>query len=223
MFDDDETEITKGEINSKFDSLIKMFLNFIFLWQSSFRVSDVGIDLLLKFLSLFMVTLAIICPINSLRELASQLPKSVSAGRKIIGTNADIFTKFVCCRACTSIYPIDECKSKLPDGQWVSKRCNYVRFPNHPQLWRRKACNTLLLKLAKTSAQTTILRPFRIYCYKSLQSSIRESLHRPDFFELCERWRYRNIEPVIFMMGLCGKSLWKLMESHSCPCLTTLP
>ena len=39
--------------------------------------------------------------------------------------------------------------------------------------------------------------PFRLYCYKSLQSSLQNLLLRPGFIEGCEHWKTRNTSGTI--------------------------
>lgn len=125
MFDE-ETDLVNApqkEISAQSTTMINMLLMFLFLWQKTFYVSDVGIDALLKFISLFVLTLSKIFPMKLFQDFALHLPKSAIAGRKILGTNADDFAKLACCRACSSIYLVDVCKVKLPGGQFVSKKC----------------------------------------------------------------------------------------------------
>lgn len=219
----DETEILHShqeQTDVRFLKITKMLLMFIFFWQGTFRVSDVGIDILLGFLPIFMLTLSTILGIHTLREFALQLPKSTIAGRRVLGTDVDGFTRWACCQSCSSIYPADECKLKLPNGQFVSKKCSFVRFPNHPQLWRRKTCGCSLLKTAKTSAGTTILRPVQVYCYRSIVSSLKEFLQRSDFFNQCERWRSRSTEPDT-LYDVYDGSMWKdFMEVEGVPFLS---
>ena len=103
---------------------------FLFLWQSVF---DVGVTVLLKFLSLFFHTLSKVFNLPILRDFAAKLPTSVVAGKKILGTNCDKFEKFVCCTSCSSLYTMNDSLEKLPNGSIVSKSCKFIHFPNHPQ------------------------------------------------------------------------------------------
>lgn len=177
-------------------------------------------NILLKFISLFMVTVSRMLNLQSLQDFAMDLPKSTNAGRKIVGTCNDEFKKFACCRTCSSIYPIAECTLKLTSGEISSKKCAYVRYPNHPQQWRRKACECNLMKHVKTSARTLTLKPFQIYCYKSLTSSLTELLHRSDFFEQCEHWRNRRTKPNVFC-DIYDGAIWNdFMEVDGLPFLS---
>lgn len=126
----------------------------------------------------------------------------------------------MCCKSCCSIYPIKECKVKLSNGQFESKKCTFIRFPGHPQLWRRKPCGSTLLKLVKNSSGTINLCPSQVYCYKSLVSSLRELLSRSDFFEQCEHWRNRKTKPNT-LSDIYDGSVWKdFMEVNGVPFLS---
>ena len=157
MFEDFEESGAANQIQSHSIRIINMLLMFIFLWQSTFRVSDVGIDILLGFLSAFMIVLAKVLHLEILKEFALEMPKSAIAGRRVLGTNVDGFSRWVCCCSCRSIYPVENCKVRLPNGEYVSKKCPFIKFPNHPQNWRRKPCGMTLMKSAKTSAGSIVL------------------------------------------------------------------
>ena len=127
-------DITKKD-NHK---MIQVYLCFIFFWQSWFHVSDVGINLLLGFFATFFLLLAKALHIQSLNHFASELPKTVITARKLMSYNRDDFEKWVTCPQCSSLYQLSDCIEKQSDGTYVSKKCNHVKFPNHPQLSKQK-------------------------------------------------------------------------------------
>ena len=181
---------------------------FLFLWQSVFKLSDVGVTVLLKFLSLFFHTLSKVFNLPILRDFAAKLPTSVVAGKKILGTNCDKFEKFVCCTSCSSLYTMNDSLEKLPNGSIVSKSCKFIHFPNHPQRHQRKECGATLLKTVKTSSGSMTLYPRMLYCYKSLTESLQQFLLREDFFESCEKWRKRTIS-VNCLDDVYDGQVWK--------------
>ena len=77
--------------------LVEAYLVFLFMWQTVFRVSDVGIGVLLAFVALFVVLLGKTFGLESLKSLGSSLPKSVYSARKLLSRNRDQFIKLVCC------------------------------------------------------------------------------------------------------------------------------
>lgn len=149
---------------------------FLFTWQALFRVSDVGMNVILAFIATFLAFLS-----RSLgfpppvQEFVHQLPKTVYLARKYIGGSSP---------KCHSIYPIDNCKIVMPNKSIVSSKCSYVVFPNHPHRTRRNPCDMVLMKTVRTSCGTSSLYPKQMYCYESLQELI---LH-PGFVEMCETY-----------------------------------
>ena len=76
--------------------LVEAYLVFIFMWQNIFRVSDVGIGVLLS-IAILMLLLGRVFGLESLKKLALSLPKSVYSAHKLLGRNCDVFMKLVCC------------------------------------------------------------------------------------------------------------------------------
>ena len=186
----------------------RLYLMFLFLWQFTFRVSDTGLNVLLKFLFMFLRLLARLLQLPSLQRFADTLPHSVNLARRVLGTYSDNFEKFVCCPSCSSLYSVKECIDKLPNGKLVSKTCTFVRFPRHPQPQHRKACGTPLLKMVKTSTGSSALYPRMLYCHKSLIESTKQLLLHPNFLINCEKWRELHVQSGCFEDIYDGQ-IWK--------------
>ena len=99
------------------------------------------------------------------------------------------FVQYVCCPKCCSIYPKEQCVLKDRKGNISCASCSHVRFPAHPQHSKRLPCGTPLMKQLCTCSGNIILRPYMVYCYKSLIESLQMLLLRPNFFENYEKWR----------------------------------
>ena len=76
-----------------------------------------------------------------LKDVAAQLPKTVSAAQAGIGKTADNFKKYACCPSCSEI---DRCTVVI-GGLAKSMKCP---FPDHPQRWQT----------VRTSSGSTILK-----------------------------------------------------------------
>ena len=213
--DIDELELSKSASKTKkpLPYINQLYLMFLFLWQSTFRLSDAGMSILFRFLSLFLGHLATALGIPSLKAFADSLPTSVANGRKALGTHTDAFEKYVCCPSCSALYSVKDCVEHLPNGDIISKTCPYVCFPRHPQKQHRKACGTLLLKTVRTSAGSTALYPRMLYCYKSFIESLQGMLLRPDFLNSCEKWRNRSIQEGCLEDVYDGR-IWKEFMSY---------
>lgn len=152
-----------------------------------------GIGVLLSFIAMFVMLLGSALGLESLKMFAGLLPKTVHAARKLLGKTTDSFEKMVSCVKCSSLYITDDCIITNRDKSKSSKNCSYIKFPNHPQQFRRIPCNTPLMKAVQTSSGTSYLYPRQMYCYRSLTSCIRNKLCTPDFFKQCELWRTRCV------------------------------
>ena len=146
--------------SSKTLKVIRVFLTFIFFWQSCFHLSDVGVNMILGFFVTFLLLLAKVLCISSLEKFSLNIPKTISAARQFMGYNRDDFEKWVTCRHCSSIYNLEDYREKLHNGTYISKKCSYISFPNHTHHNRQKPCNSILLKSVKTSAGTILLQKY---------------------------------------------------------------
>ena len=139
------------EVYSRENSeLVKVYLFFLFMFQTFFKVSDAAMNVLLKFFSLFICLVVRILKLDHLRVL--KLPSSIYTARKTIknANNRDDFKKYVCCPACHTIYLPEHCIINQPGHVQVSKNCTFVRFPLHPMESHRSPCETVLMKTIKT-------------------------------------------------------------------------
>ena len=137
---------------------------FLLTWQSLFKVSDSGMNVLFLFLAMFLSLVISAIPNAKLQNLVKVLPRTIARAKKMVGFNCDLFRKYVSCPKCHSLYSLDLCKITLPNKTVVSHKCSYVQFRHHRQ---RSPCNTVLMKTIRTSAGTTSLYPRQMFCYQS--------------------------------------------------------
>lgn len=114
-----DTTLNKGA------GLIRLSLMFLFSWQRLFNVSDVGLDILLKFIATFLRFLAKIFTLP-LMPFLDQFPRGIAAAKKFLGYQSDDFVKYAVCPSCHTIYNIDDCKRMLANNTVVSATCDYV-------------------------------------------------------------------------------------------------
>lgn len=209
--DDDnspESDIKPGNETVPRSMLNEAYLRFLFLWQTIFRLSDVGLGVLLSFIAMWLHILARTLGLNRLKEFANCLPKTIRAARKVLGSRQDQFTKWVCCPSCSALYPADKCVVQLPDGSKASRNCSHIPFPNHPQARFRTCCGTELMKTVRSSWGTTYLYPRQMYCYNSLIEFFKGKLLQPGFVHRCETWRNRTTQEGVFGDVYDGQ-VWK--------------
>ncbi len=82
-------------------NLLRLYVIFLLLWQSLFRLSDTGANVLFAFLSTFLL-LASKVGSDTLMECCQHLPKAICGARIFAGRSVDEFQKWVCCSACKS-------------------------------------------------------------------------------------------------------------------------
>ena len=165
--------------------IILLYVFFLFMFQSLFRISDTALNVLITFFSMFLKTLASTFT-GIPTSFTKKLPFNLHSARKAIDTKNVGFERYISCTTCRSIYNWDECTVRLQSGELQSKRCSFILFPNHPQVQHQKPCDTVLMKTMKCSGGKTVLYPRMIFTYKSILESLQEMLDRPGFSEKCE-------------------------------------
>ncbi len=132
--------------DSTYSSLLRLYIMFIFMWQSTFKLSDAGTNVLFTIIASFLLLLATKVASQALKDFCGVLPRNIPSARKIVGQTRELFQKWVCCPSCSSLYSIENLKTKESNGQVVSRKCGFVRYPNHPQSRYRQPCGAMLLK-----------------------------------------------------------------------------
>lgn len=206
------------------DKLIQLYVFFLLMFQSTFHISDSATNVLLKFLRLFLGTLAMAHGLPTLQSFAEKLPRSGSVAKSMYsdGGGRNI-VKYVCCPTC---FNTEEWGTQLLESRTLrqedAKRCTFVQFPNHPQSQHRKTCNTLLVKVVKTPTQHQRIYPRLVYCYKKITDSLQEFLLRPGFINKCEAWRNRSQQDGTYRDVYDGQ-VWKDFQVHSGKQFLSLP
>ena len=167
--------------------LTRLYLMFLFLWQSLFRISDAGILMMLSFVKTFVGYCGKAFRLEKMQTLSNVLPSSLYQAKKFLGKLDDTFDRYVVCSACHALYKFNECITQ--GGRKESRTCSFVRFPRHIQARMRAPCGNILLKKARSPTGTIYLAPFQTFCYKSIASSLQDVLNRSNCFEQCEHWR----------------------------------
>lgn len=165
--DDFEFDLAKPvspntELVTSYTPLLRLYLFFLFMFQSIFRLSDNALDVLLKFLSMFFKTLGKVTPLPE--SFLKLLPSSTYSARKMSDNKREEFVRYVSCPNCHCLYSLDECVAKTSGGQTEPKTCSYIRFPTHSQPQHRKPCGGQLLKKVKGKNKGVFFYPRRVYC-----------------------------------------------------------
>lgn len=155
--------------------------------------SDAAVTFLLKIFLAFFKLLSIKSDVYS--QVESIFPENMYQLSKLLKSNVLEFKQYVVCTRCYALYDFDDC-FHVVEGLWITNRCSYVEFPNHRLPHLRKRCDQPLLKQINNES-SNILVPYKIYCYKSLQSSLSYFVKRDNFEDLYEQWRKRETKEGI--------------------------
>lgn len=188
--------------------IIRMCFIFLLMWQCIFHVSDAGMAILILFVHNLLRLLSSVSPSTFLNSVTENCPSSLYGVRKMLGLVTDQFIKYVVCPQCHSIYEYSQCVQQDAQGIKSSKRCWYIRFPNHPFHSQRQECGTVLLESVQICTGKIVLRPRRVFCYRSLQKSINEMFSKKSFLDLCQKWKQRAV-PSDLMGDVYDGNVWK--------------
>ena len=170
----------------KLTSLLQWFVLFTLLWQANNKISDNGLEWLLRFLFQFLHAVGVTCNCQLLIQFSSMFPTSLFLLRKLVGLDRDCFTKYVVCPTCCALYAPDDCTVRV-GGRIVEKTCSHKQFRNSKECGERLAQKVIL------SDGSEKFYPFKTYCYNSIVNQTELLLKRPGFPDKCEQWRQRAI------------------------------
>lgn len=199
---------------SEYNSIIRLYIFFLLMFQSTFHISDAALNVLFQFLSMLLKLLSKQPGMDNLASFSSKLPCSVKSAKSLYTEARDDFVRYTCCPSCSSIYE----QNNSP-----KEKCSFIQFRNHPMVSRRQPCNTPLLKTKKTPSQKVILKPKIVYCYKSVISYLRSLLMRPGFVDKCEMWRNRKTVAGTLSDVYDGKVWADFLEYDGKPFLSIMP
>lgn len=116
--------------------------------------------------------------IDVLKELYDNIPSTIYMAKKLIAIDEEsMYHRWVVCIKCDNLY---SWKEAVVDRKVV--KCNNVLFPNHPHSNSRKPCNARLLqKIVSTDGKSVIYHPRKVYCTRSIKSSLEMLFKKKDF------------------------------------------
>ena len=169
-------------------ALVMWVVGFLIQLQAKHYIPDNALNMLLKFFYTFFCILGQFSGFVS--TMFAHFPSSLHQLKKTLPFSHQ-FTRFVVCPKCWKIYHYGECVV-LSGSRRSSQSCKHIKYPDHPYHSHRKECGHLLLKSVCMISGRNILYPHKVYCYKSLKSSLQELLLRPGFHQCCQYWKSRN-------------------------------
>ena len=77
---DDYTDDDEPKRNDRETSLVQVTTIFVLLWQSVFKVSNIAVSILLQFFSTFLIQLAYITQLESMKALSNKFSQCITQG-----------------------------------------------------------------------------------------------------------------------------------------------
>lgn len=183
--------------------VLQWFVYFILMWQTTCKVSDNGVEWLLRFLFQFLHTVGLTCNNDFLIKLALMFPSSLYVARQFIKFDRDNFTKFAVCPKCCTLYHLDSCTVYV-GNQKVPRICSVKPFAKG----RIGECGATLARKVTLENGKVYFYPHKLYCVSSIINQVESLLKRPGIPEMCEQWRLRNVEEGV-MAGIYDGQIWK--------------
>jgi len=209
--DQDKMQILpKDGIQNSVNSVIKTISHIFLFLQLKFRIPDRAIYYFLLCVKGLLFTLLSLIPGNKLLlELHKAFPCTLYGLKKSLhATWKSSVTEYVTCRKCSTL-------TKLSSYSLLVRRqihndipkCQYIEFPNHPQVSRRQKCNFPLLKQIKTGLKYKLVS-HKAFLYNSIIESIKGLINRPGILQLCNKWmNHKTINGAL--SDITDGKMWK--------------
>ncbi|CAB5185413.1 unnamed protein product [Rhizophagus irregularis] len=181
--DDDEEEVNfaskdfdDGE--PKLPNINNDNYTWIILWilqyQQRYKLPNVSIDSLFKFLRFFLLTVD--------ENKFSSFPSSLYVAKKILGISTNII-KYAACNKCHKLYDINEISNttEVPT-------CSFINYPNHSIERFRQKCNNPLVKKIdsnKDGGNNLIIRLIMTFPLVNIRRQLTLFFGRKDFEVTC--------------------------------------
>lgn len=170
--------------------ILQWFAYFLLFWQATCKISDNGLEWLLRFMFQFLHMIGITCNSEYLAEMVLLFPSSLYLLRKFVMFKLDDFVKFAVCPKCSSLYNLENCTRKV-GGKVVSNICSNKPFK------KSRECGASLAKKVILSCGKECFYPHKLYCFNSIIDQVERLLKRPGVPEMCEQWREREVNENI--------------------------
>ena len=163
-------------------TLLQWFIYVLLFWQATTKLSDNGLEWLLRFLFQFLHVTGITCSSEQLCQLALMFPSSLYLLRKFVNLKRDNFVKFAVCSKCAAFYQLNNC-TRLVGGRIVSNLCTSRPFKNG----KGGPCGGALARKVILGSGKICFYPYKLYCFNSVIDQVETLLKRPGVPEMCEQ------------------------------------
>ena len=181
--------------------ILQWLAYFLLFWQATCKISDNGLEWLLRFMFQFLHLMGITCNSEHLSQMALMFPSSLYLLRKFVMFKRDDFVKFAVCPKCSSLYNLENCTRKVGENI-VSNICSNKPFK------KSRECGAQLAKKVILSCGKVCFYPYKLYCFNSVIEQVERLLKRPGVPEMCEQWREREVNEDI-LADVYDGDIWR--------------
>ena len=204
-FEDGEPSLPNINVDDNYTWIILWILRY----QQRYKLPNVAIDSLFKFLKFFLLT------IDGNKFLS--FPSSLYMAKKTLGISTNII-KYAAYNKCHKLYDINELSNKTE-----KQTCSFVDYPNHIQERFRQKCNNPLVKKidsSKDSSDNPIFRPIMTFPLVNIKQQLTLFFSQKNFEVSCRKWAERRNETNALFDIYDGR-IWKSFEDeHGNPFFT---
>lgn len=130
----------KSTVSKKMTSLLQWFVLFILFSQANCKISNNGLEWLLRFLFQFLHLVGTTCHCEYLVKFCTMFPTSLYVLRQLVKLDRDDFVKYVVCPNCSSLYDPGDCTQRI-GGAVRTKLLRRVREQGNVERgWQKELC-----------------------------------------------------------------------------------
>src|ERR1700722_70958 len=192
-FDDGEPNLPNINLDYSYTWIILWILQY----QQQYKLPNVAIDSLFKFLRFFLLT------IDENKFLS--FPSSLYMAKKTLGISTNII-KYAACSKCHKLYDINEISNKTEVPTY-----SFINYPNHSiERFRRKCNNPLFKKIdsSKDNSNNPIFRPIMTFPLVNIKQQLTLFFGRKNFEMECRKWAERKNETEA-LFDIYDGMIWK--------------
>ena len=207
---DDRREHTST--SSQYALLLKPFALLLLMIKNAYSLSDSCLKMLLLTMAMLIkiVGVAFMIKSSDLQLFLDIFPMTEHRLRALAncGCADNGFVHLVCCPKCLKLFDEINKWTIYARSQAEDFVCDYVRFPNHPHLSRRKKCASQLVQRVSTGV-ASVFKPLKVFPYNGLVSAIRHIIQRPDMLTHCNQWPLRVSKNATCLLDVYDGDVWK--------------
>ncbi|GET62780.1 hypothetical protein GLOIN_2v1763250 [Rhizophagus irregularis DAOM 181602=DAOM 197198] len=158
------------------DSIETEIILWVFKFQQRFRLSDIALEVLIKFLHIILTRLD--------KSQFKNFPASLYLAKKMLNI-FQLKMQLAVCNNCHKLYNVRNIVEYKEKGKAAIANCLHEEFPDNPVPSRRNKCNNPLSILKKRKGKI-IAVPRMIYPKPSIRQQLNMLYQRPEFEDMLE-------------------------------------